>query len=338
MELTRHQCNDFEVYVAYGMRPFTPKNFKECFDGRIHWIRVHNFQRTIGIKDIKAFFELKRIFRAVRPDVVHLHSSKAGFLGRWAFDCGKSKFFYTPHGFSFLMEKEAGLKRFLYWSLEYISAQRKAVTVACGKGEYAEAVKLSSRCTYVNNGINVCKLASFLVRKNSKKPSPVVCTSGRISRQKNPKLFNDIARLLPQVQFIWIGDGEMREELTAPNVVATSWLAGAEALSILAEADYFLLLSLWEGLPLSLLEAMYLKKVCLVSDVVGNRDVIEDGRNGFICRTAGEYVRCINQVLQDKKVGAKMAEQAHQDVVSSYNTDVMVDAYKKIYEGIDRRS
>jgi glycosyltransferase involved in cell wall biosynthesis len=331
MELTRYQCNDFEVYIAYGMRPFTPKNFKECFDGRVHWIRVRNFQRTIGIKDIKAFFELKRIFREVRPDVVHLHSSKAGFLGRWAFDCGKCKVFYTPHGFSFLMEKEAGLKRFLYRWLEYLSAQRKAVTVACGKGEYEEALKLSSRCTYVNNGINVCKLAPFLERKSPKNPLPVVCTSGRISRQKNPKLFNTVARLLPQVKFIWIGEGKMREELTAPNVVVTGWLAGTEALNILAEADYFLLPSLWEGLPLSLLEAMYLKKLCLVSDVVGNRDLVTDGRNGFICHTVEEYALRITQMLQDSEARARMTEQAHQDVVSSYNTDVMATSYKAIY-------
>jgi glycosyltransferase involved in cell wall biosynthesis len=337
-ELTRYQCEKYEVYVAYGVRPFTPKNFRECFDGRVHWIRVRNFQRTIGIKDIKAFFELKRIFRKVRPDIVHLHSSKAGFLGRWAFDCSKYKVFYTPNGFSFLMERKSGLSKLLYRSLEYVSAQRKAITVACGKGEYEEALKLSSRCIYVNNGINICKLLPLLTENNPKNPLPVVCTSGRISRQKNPKLFNDIAHLLPQARFIWIGDGEMREELTATNVEVTGWLARTEALNILATTDFFLLSSLWEGLPLSLLEAMYLRKVCLVSDVIGNRDVVEDGRNGFICHTAEEYVRRINQVLQDKEAGEKMAELAHQDIVSSYNTDVMADAYKKIYEGIDRRS
>ena len=48
-------------------------------------------------------------------------------------------------------------------------------------------------------------------------------------------------------------------------------------------ADVFLLTSLWEGLPVSLLEAMYMKKPCVVSDVIGNHDVIENGRNGFIC-------------------------------------------------------
>ena len=51
-----------------------------------------------------------------------------------------------------------------------------------------------------------------------------VFTLGRICYQKNPMLFNDIARALPEIHFLWIGDGEMREELTSPNIEITGWL------------------------------------------------------------------------------------------------------------------
>jgi lipopolysaccharide/colanic/teichoic acid biosynthesis glycosyltransferase/glycosyltransferase involved in cell wall biosynthesis len=332
--LINRQCDDFEVYVAYGIRPFTHKNFKDFFDKRVQWIRVHHFQRSVGLKDIRAFFELKRILREVQPDIVHLHSSKAGFLGRWALNCSRYKVFYTPNGFSFLIASERKWKRWLYRLIEYVSAQRDVMTIACGKGEYEEALKLSVRCTYVNNGINIHELAPFLPTEYRMDCTiPVICTSGRILYQKNPRLFNEIAFLLPYARFIWIGDGEMHAELTAPNVEVTGWLKRKEALHILAGVDFFLLPSLWEGLPLSLLEAMYLKKVCLVSDVSGNREVIEDGRNGFVCHTAEEYALRISQVLQDESTKKNLTHHAHEDVLREYNTNVMASGYKSIYNG-----
>jgi glycosyltransferase involved in cell wall biosynthesis len=328
--LTSHQCDSFEVYIAYGIRSFTHKNFKECFDNRVRWIEVRNFQRAVGIKDIKAFFELKRIVREVRPDIIHLHSSKAGFLGRWAFKGSRYKIFYTPNGYSFLMKGESQLKRNLYWLIEYFSAKTKAVTIACGKGEYKEALKLSSRCTYVNNGINICRLKPFVIA--SHELLPVVCTSGRVTFQKNPGLFNEIAGLLPEVKFIWIGDGELRHQLTAANIEITGWMDPEETVRLKKEAGFFILTSLWEGLPLSLLEAMYLRKVCLVSDVTGSREVIEEGRNGFVCRTAEEYALQISRMLRGEWDWRMLTEQSHKDVVEFYNTEAMAASYKEIYQ------
>jgi glycosyltransferase involved in cell wall biosynthesis len=228
------------------------------------------------------------------------------------------------------MRDENKLKRYMYWFIEYLSAKRKAVTIACGEGEYKEALKLSSRCTYVNNGINICRLKPFVPESHGL--IPVVCTSGRIIFQKNPRLFNEIARLLPDVKFIWIGDGELREELTAENIEITGWVDPEQTINLEMETGFFILTSLWEGLPLALLEAMYLKKVCLVSDVAGNKEVIEDGRNGFICHTAEEYALQISRVLRGERDWRKLTEQSHNDVLKFYNTEVMAANYKRIYE------
>ena len=94
-------------------------------------------------------------------------------------------------------------------------------------------------------------------------------------------------------------------------------------------ADVFLLPSLWEGLPISLLEAMYMKKLCIVSDVIGNRDVIKNGQNGFVCRNVDEYVSAIQHddieaiVLNGKK-----------DIVDEYNITTMARKYSVVYESI----
>ena len=76
------------------------------------------------------------------------------------------------------------------------------------------------------------------------------------------------------VKFVWIGDGELRDQLTSENIEITGWADRSTAIRYAVNADVFLLPSRWEGLPISLLESMYMKKACVVSNVIGNRDVI----------------------------------------------------------------
>lgn len=95
---------------------------------------------------------------------------------------------------------------------------------------------------------------------------------------------------------------------------------------------FFILPSLWEGLPISLLEAMYLKKICLVSDVIGNRDVIKNGINGLICHSANEYADLIRSIADGKVEGVLLAEHASNDIEEDYNIDLMAQKYDEIYK------
>lgn len=95
-------------------------------------------------------------------------------------------------------------------------------------------------------------------------------------------------------------------------------------------ADAFVLTSRWEGLPISLLEAMYLRKPCIVSDVIGNRDVIRNGENGYICTTDAEFVQAIRTVRDGDPT--PLVETAFTDIETTYNKNVMVQQYREIYE------
>ena len=136
---------------------------------------------------------------------------------------------------------------------------------------------------------------------------------------------------LPDLRFLWIGDGELRDALTAPNIEVTGWLSRKEVLSLANQADCFLLPSLWEGLPISLLESMYLGKPCVVSDVIGSRDVIRDGENGFVCGTTEEFVRAICEASRTE-IAESLREAALRDIRSEYNVAVMAQSYERIYE------
>lgn len=93
---------EYEIVLAYSKRPQTPNNYMELIDSRIRLIEINNFVRNINpIKDIKAFIEIKQIIKKENPDIIHLHSSKAGVIGRVAAN-GKNIVCFTIHmGFHF---------------------------------------------------------------------------------------------------------------------------------------------------------------------------------------------------------------------------------------------
>lgn len=333
VDITKRQVEEYEVYILWGVRPLTPTNVESLFDKRVHLIKIDSFKGAIGtVINPKAYKDVRNWYNEIKPDIVHFHSSASGFVGRWALPCGKLPSFYTPHGYSFLMKDGSKIKRLIYWLIEYLSAKRPAKTIACSEGEYKEAVKLSKNSTFVNNGINVGMLKPYVRPIESVKKPLKICTSGRVLYQKNPPLFNEIAKLLPDAHFVWVGEGELKTQLTASNIQVTGWIKREEALHIIEDCDFFILPSLWEGLPLSLLEAMYLKKICLVSDVIGNRDVIHNGENGLICHSAEEYAQAIRQLAEGKEEGQILSKAAHEDVKAHYNVDLMAQQYSRIYQ------
>ena len=336
--LANYLTNDFDIYVAYGVRPQTPTNIENFFDSKVHLIRVKNFKRQISISDIRAFYEMKKIAKAVQPDIIHLHSSKAGVLGRWTFNGKKIPVFYTPHGYSFLMDNISFEKKIFYKSIEKLSTLRNSTTISCSYGENNETQKLTSKTLYVDNGINIKninKILKGIVPKKGKKFT--IFTLGRISSQKNPELFNRIAMKFPEVNFVWIGDGALRNKLKSDNITITGWLNIGDALKKAINYDAFLLTSEWEGLPMALLEAMYLGKPCIVSNVIGNNNVISNNINGFLCDNISDYYKAIN-LVKSGKVPEQLIKNARESITSHYNSTMMAKNYADIYRNNLKRT
>ena len=339
IDLINNISEDFDITILYGERKETPENFKQDFNRNVKFVKIENFTRSINLKkDLKAIKEVKRNIKIINPDIVHLHSSKAGIIGRLAVSGRKIKMFYNPHGFSFLKQDDSKIKRLIYWWIEKITAilNSKCTIIGCSKGEYEEAKKINKNSVCINNGINIEKLEQ-LIKGLSEKPRDCnnlnICTVGRIGFQKNPKLFNQIAEAFPNIQFTWIGDGEDKEKniLTSKNITITGWQDKSGVLKKLNDNDIFILCSLWEGLPISLLEAMYMKKICIVSNVIGNRDVIENKKNGFIVNDIQEYIEIINSILNNNKE-LDIKESAYKSISDKYNTSKMLEEYKSIYK------
>ena len=331
VDLANHLICEYDIYIAYAVRPQTPSDFKDYFDKRIHLIEVKNFTREINcFKELKAIKEVKKISQNIHPDIVHLHSSKAGVIGRIIFSGKDIPLFYTPHGYSFLMKNYSPLKRTIFKMIEKVMAMRNCVTISCSEGEHKETLKLTKNANYVNNGINTIELQNLLEQVERRDHTFTAFTLGRICSQKNPVLFNNIAEALPNIKFLWIGDGELRNCLTAPNIEITGWTDRFNALTLAQNADVFILTSLWEGLPISLLEAMFMKKTCVVSNVIGNKDVIHNKLNGYLCDNLDEFVKAIKDTqLSNENV---YSEKAYQDIINTYNTKIQAKKYDDIYK------
>lgn len=332
-ELSNYQINiGHDVIIAYGVRDGTPNNVREMFDPRIRMIRVKSFNGALkSLINPRSYLEIRGIYHDVNPDVVHLHSSASGFIGRIVIPCKSTRVFYTPHGYSFLSDNTPFILKKIYWVIEKVASMFKSTTIACSYREFQDAKKISSRSTYVNNGVNVKALVKDIKQINLS-GQITVCTSGRIIHQKGPIFFNEIARKLPNINFIWIGEGEMQDELDSPNIKVTGWMKREDTLALVGSSTFFILTSYGEGLSVSLLEAMCLKRICIVRNVRGCRDIIRDKDNGFLCETPDDFVNTIKSVVAGKLNGLTCAESAYNDILSQYNSEFMAKKYCEIYQ------
>lgn len=326
-----------EYIVIYGInRDNTPSDFREKFPPNTKFIPWKNASRSLNpLKDIKALWELYIILKRIDGiDIIHLHSSKAGFLGRIvSFLLGKSKkTIYTPHAISFLRLDVSPKKRKIFIAMEKFASFFGGKIVACSQSE-KEAIEEQGikNVTFINNGIKPLQIE----KKVNTSDKITIISVGRLSIQKNPKLFNDIALEFIDnlnIQFIWCGDGELKSELTSPNIKCTGWIERKELENYLASADIYLSTSLWEGLPLSVLEAMSIGLPVILSSCVGNRDLVED--NGFLYIDKIEAVKNINELLKNKIWINKKGHNSKIIVENNFNMRNMAISYLNIYKGM----
>ncbi len=330
IQLTSRLIEDYDIMIGYSVTPETPQNFRQMFDPRVQLMRIVAFEGEMNMfKEMSAESELKELVESYKPDIIHLHGYNAGMVGRKALDGMGIPMFYTPHGYLHLYDNHNRLTKSRFRSTEKSCAAADCTTIACSKGEFAETLSFTDRAMYINNGIDTKAIDKAIKDQVINEHPLTVYTTGLINYQKNPVMFNEIAMAMPDVKFVWIGDGDLRWKLTAPNIEVTGWLDRDDAVRRANQADVFILTSLWEGLPMSLLEAMYLENFAVVSNVVGNRDVISNGETGFICDTAAAFVNAINH--WDKEDTKEIQAAAKAEILENYTVENMAEKYSKAY-------
>ncbi|MGL2999727.1 glycosyltransferase [Flavobacterium sp. RSSB_23] len=284
------------------------------------------------ISDLKAIQTIIRELKAIKPDVVHLHSSKAGVLGRIAccFLNIKPLVFYTPHGYAFQRTDISFFSKKMYWCIEkYFQKIFGGITIACGDSEFDLAKQLG-KAEMIRNGIDITTIQKYLQPISNTKLT--IGISGRITAARNPKLFNAIALQFPEYQFVWIGDGEERNQITAPNIKITGWfLEKKQVYEQINALDVYLQTSLWEGLPIAVLEAMALMKPVIATKINGNKDTVVPNETGFLFQEISELTTHFKN-LEDPIARARLGNNAEERCKNLFDTTKNFKALTKLYE------
>ncbi|MFC6176223.1 glycosyltransferase [Companilactobacillus huachuanensis] len=324
-DLTSGLSNRYDITILYGRRQQTPENVTNYFPENVKLIEIKSFTRNLNpLADLKSFIEISKLLKKINPDIIHLHSSKAGAIGRLLFYKSNQKVFYTPHGYAFLNNRDNNLKSHFYFYIEKALGFRKVQTIACSKSEYLESLKVTKYSGFISNSIDTEKLNEYFTDNSNTDNS--IFTVGRIDEQKNPALFNEIAKSMPNVNFIWFGDGDKRSQLSSDNIKITGWMPREELLSKIQKPKYFILTSKWEGLPISLLEAMYLEKICFVTDVPGNNDAITNNIDGYLFKNKQQFL----ENFRSKNIS--LGTLSKKKVEEKFSKEKMIDDYIGIYE------
>lgn len=316
----------------------------------------HLVRQISPLKDLAAFFELRALLRKLRPEIVHTHSSKAGILGRLAARAaGVPVVLHTFHGFGF-HPRQSFLVRALYVLLERLCAPLTDALVFVSRSnmETARAARIGDPARYrlIRSGVKLSSYPAAVDRaalRASLGLSPqdlVVLSIGNAKPQKNPGHFLEAAARLapafPSARFVFVGGGEALEELRAQArarglekaCLFTGWRA--DSADLLAAADVFALVSLWEGLPRSLVEAMAtgLPSVCYAAD--GVTDILRDGENG-LCVPLGDldaFCAALSRLLGDAGLRARLAAGAAAADLAEFDIDFMVKQQEELCAGL----
>jgi glycosyltransferase involved in cell wall biosynthesis len=296
--------------------------------------------------NLDAVMQLRKLLRRLHPCLIHCHGTRAAFLADLA-RCAtrRTPLIYTVHGLSFGKDMSV-FGRTFYSSVEKLLCRMADHVIFVSEADAREAVAraLPGRTPFsvIPNGVDARR---FSPRQESRPPGPpVVATVARLVEQKGVQYLVDAAaivcRKLPGCQFRIAGDGPLlpalRERARALGIEGNCHFLGAvaEAEELLAAADLFVLPSLWEGLPIALLEAMASGLPVIAADTAGSREIVERTGAGVIVprRDAGALADAILSLLSDRRMAEEMGIAARRAVMENYAQDVMIRRTLELYE------
>jgi len=267
---------------------------------KVHCYQIDFSRKIIQIADnLKAYKQTKSLMKKHNFDVVHCHSPIGGVCGRLAGKATNTKVIYTAHGFHFY--KGAPLLNWLlYYPIEKWLARYTDVLITLNKEDYYRAQKSfrAGKVAYIPGvGIDIKKLSEVDVDKDLKrkelgvpKDSFILLSVGELNKNKNHEV---VIRALAQMKnlniyYIICGQGSLANYLIKLSkdlgIDEQVHLLGyrEDVYEICRVSDLFVFPSFREGLSVALMEAMGCGLPVICSNIRGNKDLIEDGKGGYL--------------------------------------------------------
>ena len=338
--LIEYLSGKYEIYLLSGTHGY----LSEYAESKEIPIRILNSMgREVSLmNDFRAMKELRSWFKGVKPDIVHLHSSKAGFLGRFSALGLNTKVIYTVHGWAFSPGNKL-FKRIFSWCMEMLTGSMADYRILVSKFDEALAERLKTVNKYpmsvVYNGVPDCIKTDHSDVKP--KLNCHLVNLARFAPQKNLACLVDAFALLKADTELTIGGSGPDFEETVQKIKRLSLLDHIHTpgeienvCNFLKKTDIFVLSSNWEGLPIALIEACRAGMPIIATNVGGVSEIVFHGVNGLLVEPNNPQAlaSAIDQLTSDLKLRVSMGLKSRAIYEKHYKVEYMVEKTDQIYQ------
>jgi glycosyltransferase involved in cell wall biosynthesis len=293
------------------------------------------------IKDHLARKQLDKIIAEVKPDIIHTHTFKAGYVIRMKKQ--SIPVIHTFHGHLLDDPEFSGFKSKVIVEVERMLAKKSAKLVTVGRRVADELLeqKIGHRAQYVNIppgvvAVNMTPKAQAL--KNLNLPdsgSPIVGWIARMTGVKNPIRALEVADALPDTHFVMAGGGDLLEEVKSKAPSNVSVIGWADAGDLFGASDIILSTSENEGMPVALIEAQLAGKPVVATDVGSVSEVILNHETGIVTnKNSGSIASAVESLVLNKTKREEMGRLAAARSQVLFSVDRMINAHIELYKSI----
>ena len=308
----------------------------------INLIRVKSMGRSFNpIKDHLARRQLEKIIAQVKPDIIHTHTFKAGYLIRVKKQ--SIPVVHTFHGHLLDDPEFSGFKSTIIAKIESLLAKKATKLVTVGRRVSEELLEqgIGIKAQYVNIPPGVVALdvtskeqalKNLNLEDNGK---PIVGWIARVTGVKNPMRALEVADALPDTHFVMAGGGDLLDQVKAAAPANVRVIGWADAADLLGASEIILSTSENEGMPVALIEAQLAGKAVVATDVGSVSEVILNHETGIVTnKNAGSIASAVESLILDKAKREEMGRLAIARAQALFSVDRMINAHIELYKSI----
>jgi glycosyltransferase involved in cell wall biosynthesis len=308
----------------------------------IELIRIPALGRSINpIKDHLARKQLEKIIAQVKPDIIHTHTFKAGYITRMKKQ--PIPVIHTFHGHLLDDPEFSGFKSTVIIAIEKMLAKRSAKLVTVGETVGQELLQhhIGTKEQYISIAPGVVALhptprtqalANLGLTDNGQ---PIIGWIARVTGVKNPMRALDVARIVPNAQFIIAGGGDLLEDVKTAAPANASVVGWAKAEDVLGASDIIISTSENEGMPVALIEAQLAGKPVVATDVGSVSEVIANHETGLVTnKNPNSIAAAVNTLILDTHKRSAMSTLAASRAQALFSVDRMINAHVGLYKSI----
>lgn len=300
--------------------------------------------------DIRVWGKVKQFMLDHKIDIVHAHGTRANSNVFWAAKKLGLPIIYTVHGWSFHQNQKPMVKMLRITSESFLT-KKADITITVSHSNQKDGMDLfgMTNSQVVNQGIDTKKYDPTQTFKDIRRElglptnKIIVGFLVRMTIQKDPitliKAIRRVKERTTDIVFLLMGNGELLEDAKAlvkkldiEDMVVWSGFR-QDMPNVLNAIDIYTLPSLWEGLPIGLLEAMAMAKPIVATGVDGSKEVVKDGINGTLiaCGDDEGLANAFIELYQDKAKMAEFGKKSREIILTTYTVDRMCREVEAIY-------